>query len=91
MSGTHDCRQRQGQLWRKGWHHAAGLATLHKQVGAGHAPSGARRGAQARREAGKFDLSADAGACVLKLGTSTDLGFCAARKKARRAAARSAI
>ncbi len=30
-------------------------------------------------------------ACVLKLGTSTDLGFCAARKKARRAAARSAI
>lgn len=38
--------------------------------------------AQARREAGKFDLSADTGACVLKLGTSADLGFCAALKKA---------
>lgn len=38
---------------------------------------------QARRDSGKFDLSVDAGAGVLKLGTSVDLGFCNAQKKAR--------
>lgn len=36
---------------------------------------------QARREGSKFDLSVDAGACVLKLGASSDLGFCPAQKK----------
>ena len=37
--------------------------------------------AQARREGSKFDLSVDTGACILKLGTSSDVGFCPAQKK----------